>query len=94
MKKAIIFGLLASAALAVFLSPFASQSPDGLEKVAQDMGFLSEGEGKNVFSAPLPDYTVPGIAHEGVTVSLAGFSGVILVFALAAGAGYLLKRKL
>ena len=39
----ILVGLAVSAILAVFVSQFASNSPDGLEKVAGDKGFLSLG---------------------------------------------------
>src|SRR5690606_32313901 len=45
------------ALLVVLISPFASGDPDGLERVAIDMGFIGTG-----LDAPyeiIPDYTVP-----------------------------------
>ena len=92
MRRIILFGLLIAAAIALFLSPFASQFPDGLEKVAEDKGFLHKGEEKEIFSAPIPDYTVPGVKHEGMATSLAGLIGTLVVFAAAYGLGYLLRR--
>lgn len=92
MKRIVLVGLLIAVAIAFFLSPFASQSPDGLEKVADDKGFLHKGEGKEVFSAPIPDYTVPGVKNEGMATSLAGLIGTLVVFAAASGLGYLLRR--
>jgi cobalt/nickel transport protein len=42
-------GLGASLLVALFLSPFASSSPDGLEKVAETGGFKEKGEGWNLW---------------------------------------------
>lgn len=92
MRKIILAGLFIAVAIALFLSPFASQSPDGLEKVAEDKGFLHKGEGQEVFSAPIPDYTMPGVKQEGIATSLAGLIGTLLVFAVAYGLGYSLRK--
>ena len=47
--------------LATAVSPLASSSPDGLEKVAEDQGFLDEGRLAGVQEdAPVPDYAFPG----------------------------------
>jgi cobalt/nickel transport system permease protein len=58
-------GVLVSLAV-VLLSPLASADPDGLERVAEDLGFLSKGA-----SAPyeiLPDYTVPFLGNTPLIV--------------------------
>lgn len=91
-QRIILAGLFIAVAIALFLSPFASQSPDGLEKVAEDKGFLHKGEGQEVFSAPIPDYTMPGVKQEGIATSLAGLIGTLLVFAVAYGLGYSLRK--
>ncbi len=58
----ILAGLALSVALALIISPFASSSPDGLEKVAEDKGFIEKGEREPVWdSAPMPDYAFPGL---------------------------------
>ncbi|MFH1854041.1 MAG: PDGLE domain-containing protein, partial [Candidatus Omnitrophota bacterium] len=43
-KKEILLWLTAALILAFVVSPFAASSPDGLEKVAADNGFLEKGE--------------------------------------------------
>lgn len=82
MSKITIIGLIVSLILAFFFSPFASQLPDGLEKVAKDKGFLEKAEGKNVFHAPIPDYQFPGVKNERLSTAIAGVTGTILVFAI------------
>lgn len=93
MKKEIFFGLLIALFLAIVISPFASPWPDGLEKVAENKGFLEKGEIEPVIHSPVPDYTWPGIKNERVATSIAGMAGTILVFAVALGIGYLLKVR-
>ncbi len=80
--------------LAVFVSPFASSHPDGLEKVAEDKGFLEESEGQEVWKSSLiPDYTMPGINNERIATGIAGLAGTLLVFALAWGIGKLIAKR-
>ena len=43
MRIVVIAGLLIAFVLAIVLSPFASSSPDGLEKVGEDKGFIHGG---------------------------------------------------
>ncbi|MFA5099776.1 MAG: PDGLE domain-containing protein [Candidatus Omnitrophota bacterium] len=92
-KKDIIVGLLAALLLALVVSPFASSFPDGLEKVAEDKGFLEKGEVQPVMTAPVPDYAWPGIKSEKLATSAAGVMGTLLVFGAAYGFAALLKRK-
>lgn len=82
-------GMALALALAVFASPFASSHPDGLEKVAADVGFLAAAsEDKVVWSnSPFPDYQVTPVASEGLSTSLAGLIGSLLVFGVALGSG-------
>lgn len=80
--------------LAVFLAPFASSSPDGLERVAEDQGFLDKAEGSQVWkTAPIPDYEMPGVGGSGIATALAGVAGTLIVFGLALGLGRLLVRR-
>ena len=92
-KKQIISWLLFSLILAFFISPLASSFPDGLERVAEDKGFLEKGEEKSVFTSPIPDYAWPGIDNEGLATSLAGIFGTFLVFGLGYGIGSIIKGK-
>ena len=71
-----------SVALAVFLSPLASSLPDGLERVAHDLGFIDRATG--LFNSLIPDYVVPGLQNEWLATGLAGLVGV----GIALGAGF------
>jgi cobalt/nickel transport system permease protein len=76
---------------AVLLSPLASASPDGLERVAEDMGFLNQGQ-----SAPykiLPDYTVPFLGETALSTIVAGVVGALVVLGLVVVIGQSLRRK-
>jgi hypothetical protein len=70
-------------------SPFASSSPDGLERVAQDKSFLHTAKGPSY--EIIPDYTFPGVHNERVATILSGVIGVLLVAGIGLGAGYGLR---
>ena len=76
--------------LAIF-SFLASSFPDGLERVAENQNFLKNAT--NIFKAPIADYLFPGIKNGKLATSLAGLSGVIIVFIFGAFLGKLLLRK-
>ena len=62
MRRFTLLALLVAIALATAFSPFASSSPDGLEKVAEQEGFLDRGRLAPVQKrAPVPDYALPGV---------------------------------
>lgn len=87
-------GLFLALALAAFVSPHASSAPDGLERVAEDKGFIDKAEGAEVWRhAPAPDYTVPGVKDEGVSTALAGVLGTLAVFGAAIGVALLLRKR-
>jgi len=81
-EPVLLFGLLISLGLALFVAPFASSWPDGLEKVAERLGF-AEHAADPVLGAPIPDYAVPGISTAGMATALAGLIGTVVVFGLA-----------
>lgn len=63
--------------LVVLLSPLASADPDGLERVAIDMGFINSGQ-----SAPyeiIPDYTLPFLGETALSTIVAGVIGAVVV---------------
>jgi len=72
---------LALTALLTVLAPLASADPDGLERVAEDLGFLQAAR-PSPFSL-LPDYEIPGLPHGGLATILAGILGAGLVFGAA-----------
>lgn len=92
MSRSVIIGLLvATVALATVGAMAASSSPDGLERVAEDLGFADHGE-EAALGAPMPDYEVPG-ASSMVGTCVAGISGALVVGLVATGLGALLRRK-
>ena len=72
------------------LSPLASSAPDGLERVAEQKGFLGLA-GSSPFSV-IADYAFPGIHNQALATILAGWLGTALVFALAYGLTWLIMR--
>ena len=81
--------------LAGVISPWASKSPDGLERVAKDKGFMDRAEGREPSwkSAPMPDYAVPGVKSEAGSTRLAGLIGTVGVFLSASGIGLVIKKR-
>jgi len=87
-------GLGISLLLALFLSPYASTSPDGLEKVAETKGFLEKGEGWKLWKhAPFSDYAIPWIRNEKVSTALSGLIGTLAIFFIAFGIGKMIKTN-
>lgn len=71
------------AAISLFvliLSPLASSNPDGLERVAGDLGFL--GQGLDAPYSILPDYTLPFLGEGAVSTIAAGILGALAVVAI------------
>jgi len=75
----------------VLLSPLASTSPDGLERVAQDMGFISTGQ-TSPFEI-IPDYTIPFLGETPLSTIVAGAIGVLVVLGIAFVTGRSLQKK-
>ena len=93
MRRFTILALAVAIVLATALSPFASSSPDGLERVAERKGFAERGKLAPVQErAPVPDYAFPGVDDSRVATALAGLAGVIGVFALGAGVAAVVRR--
>jgi cobalt/nickel transport system permease protein len=82
---------LAIALVVILFSPFASGDPDGLERVAEDIGFIEQG-----VDAPyqlLPDYTVPFLGETALSTIVSGAIGALVVAALAIVLGRLLQQR-
>jgi PDGLE domain len=94
MKLFTILALAAAIGLATAVSPFASASPDGLEKVAGDKAFLDQGRLHAVQEeSPVPDYAMPGVGDARLATGLAGFGGTLLVFGLGYGLVAVARRR-
>ncbi len=100
-SKKLIIGGLAIAIILSIAAPFlASPNPDGLESTAekiinehalennlQQVGLEEEG---TLAPSPMPDYTIAGMGKIGEILSL--IIGTIIVFALAYGVSFVLKK--
>lgn len=93
MKKFYATFFLAAVVLAGVVSFYASSHPDGLEKVAEQQGFLDRAKDSAVSGSPLADYGVAGVGSERLSVGLAGVVGVIATALVALVLFQILRRK-
>lgn len=85
------YGAIILALLLAILSPLASSAPDGLEKVAEDKGFV--GKALRPVYKIIPDYVVPGVTNEAVATILAGILGTLILLGIGYGLAKLLRAK-
>ncbi len=85
----IVAGVLA-ALLVVLFAPLASTSPDGLERVAAQNGFL-EAAREAPFSI-LSDYNIPALGDSSLSTILAGGIGTLAVLFIVFGLARLIRR--
>jgi cobalt/nickel transport protein len=91
MKTVLPF-LIAILLIAALIAPFASHLPDGLDWVAQKAGFAHHASTTPTINAPLPDYSIPGLADSPLGASLSGVIGALICF-LIPFSFHLLRRK-
>ncbi len=89
----LIAGFVASLFLAGVVSFYASSSPDGLEKVAQDIGFSETAKENTNADGILADYGVKGVENERLSTGAAGVIGVIATGVISTGLFMLVHRK-
>jgi cobalt/nickel transport protein len=92
-----IGGLGIALLIAVFLSPFASKNPDGLDRASQDLKFNAKElkdkpAHKLPFYAAFNEYALRGVPRP-VATPLAGLFGTLATFGLAFGVGKLAVRN-
>ncbi|MBU3734668.1 MAG: hypothetical protein FGM60_03555 [Candidatus Planktophila sp.] len=91
-RKFYVVGFVVSLFLAGVVSFYASSDPDGLEKVAEDIGFIETAKDHAYAEGTLADYGVKGIDNERASVGVAGVIGVIGT-AVVAGVGFKLIAR-
>ena len=92
MRKLLVGGFLLALVLAGIGSYYASASPDGLEKVAEDKGFSATAEDHDLADSPVADYAVRGVDDGRLSGGLAGVLGVVVTFAVG-GVLFLAVRR-
>ncbi len=88
----VVAGIVVSLTAAIFISPFASAFPDGLEKAAEGFGFINKAEtvvDKSFFI--IPDYSFAYIPVEKWQGPIAGLLGVLIILVFF-GIVYLIYR--
>jgi cobalt/nickel transport system permease protein len=92
--KTALAGLAVSLAIGVFLAPLASEHPDGLEYVGEQLGFLPKQSPPTV-PVPIPEYDlrVPGVNSLGAATAAAGAVGTLVVFTVALALGRAFRRR-
>jgi cobalt/nickel transport protein len=91
-RTLVIIGLLVALLLAGVVSFYASSSPDGLNRVAQDHGF-SKTQKQHGADSPLAGYRTEGIDDGRLSGGLAGVVGSVVVLAVAGGLAYAVRRR-
>ncbi|MDR2873250.1 MAG: PDGLE domain-containing protein [Methanobrevibacter sp.] len=92
-KKLLLYSIVIVVIIAI-LAPFlASTNPDGLESTAKKLN-PEALESEHAFQSLIPDYEIPGLS-KGNPLSgvIAILIGVIVVFVIAYGIGYIFKKK-
>jgi len=84
--------LLVSLLVAGVASYYASSHPDGLEYVADKVGFIDRADDSPAAKSPLADYSTKGVDNDRVSGGIAGVAGSALVLVLAGGLFWVLRR--
>ncbi|MFG2862102.1 energy-coupling factor ABC transporter permease [Streptomyces sioyaensis] len=93
VRRVWLAGLAAALVCAGGLSYYASASPDGLEKVAQDQGIAAKAKDHATKDSPLADYSVKDITDPRLAGGLAGVIGVGATLAAGTGVFVVLRRR-
>jgi len=86
----IVYGVVIVLGLVLFVLPFASAWPDGLETVAAKFGFDHQALARPLVPSLMPDYKFPGLDSAAFAMIAAGIAGVVVVLLLV----FFLSRRL
>jgi hypothetical protein len=89
----LLTGLVVALVLAGVVSRYASEAPDGLERVAADQGIAAQEREHPLADSPLADYTARGVDDARLSGGLAGVTGVVLTLVLGGLLFAALRRR-
>lgn len=89
----LIGGLLVALAFATVISQLAASDPDGLERVAEDTGFVVSANEHALADWLFADYATTGISNESFSLAVAGVVGTIVTLVVAAGIFMALRER-
>jgi cobalt/nickel transport protein len=92
-KKFFASAIIVSTLLAGGASFYASSSPDGLEKVAEDIGFIETAKDHSLADSALADYGLAGVDNERLSVGASGVIGVLVTSVAGFGLFMLIRKK-
>ncbi len=92
-KVLVLAGLLVALFLAGVVSYYASSSPDGLNRVAEDQGFSHTQRKHASDSSPFAGYGTRGVQDKRLSGAVAGVAGSLVVLALAGGLALVVRRR-
>lgn len=91
LRPAVLFA--GALLLAALVAPWASPSPDGLQRVAIDRGFASFEQPHPLLDLPTAGYEIAGVGGAEASTALAGVTGVLGAALLAGGAVVVSRRR-
>lgn len=86
-----IVGLAITVFIAVVVSQFASDEPDGLEYVAEQQGFDDAADEHDLAEAPLADYGENLESNSRISTGVAGLIGVVAALGLGFGLFWIIR---
>lgn len=89
----VLVGLAVALLLAGVVSFYASSSPDGLNRVAEDQGISAAEKKHGAEDGPLAGYETNGVADGRLSGGLAGVIGSLVVLTIAGGVAYGVRRR-
>jgi hypothetical protein len=75
--------------IAILAAFFASANPDGLDSISERFSFAEKGQAR---TAPMTDYSLKFLPEGGISTSLAGIAGVLIMLGLFWLTAYVLKK--
>ena len=92
-RAVVVTGVLVALLLAGVVSYYASTSPDGLNRVAEDQGFSQTRTRHHADDSLFAGYGTEGVGDRRVSKGLAGVVGSLVVLVLAGGLTVLVRRR-
>lgn len=91
-RRTLATGALVALVVGGVVSLAASAHPDGLEFVAETLGFIDAAQDSAAATSPLADYGVAGL-DGALSAGLAGVIGVLVTVAAGVGLAWLARRR-
>ncbi len=92
-RTVVVAGIVLALLIAGVASFYASSNPDGLEYVAEQVGFAETAEDSAAKDSPFADYGTRGVENERLSGGLAGVVGALVVLLLAGGLTLAVRRR-